>query len=430
MENIAVIDDDSIQLVFMEKILKDIGFSIHCFDDPIQFLNAFKPGMFDLVISDVNMPGMNGLEMLKVVRRQDEIVPLMVITVAEDFQTIISHFKVGIWDYLVKPVDPDTLKHRVNSALRESNMKREVDLVRKEQDLVKMEYDSLVHWRNLYALKDINQTKQMISLFTRSVNASGGYVWLDLFKSIPKDEDGNIPVDPSLYNIILESAGKQRESFDFLTFISELDTIKPKTITIETKELLHTMVSYAREELVPLIQESGRSLSFNYNEGGLEGSLPVDLDFLKDILLEMSINAIKHSPEESRIIINFSYGNVRNLLSGDVQRSMSSDSCLVFTFRNEPKVLQQKDKAGYALLGVPHDYSELIFDLFYTMESFPTHHPMEKWSDGTGLFVARSLIKKINGWIDFRNIIDHSGDKAIANIQFMAMLPFGGNQQG
>ncbi len=77
---------------------------------------------FDLIISDIMMPGIDGFEFAKTVRTLDQNIPILFVTARDDFASKQRGFRVGIDDYMVKPIDLDELFLRVGALLRRSKI--------------------------------------------------------------------------------------------------------------------------------------------------------------------------------------------------------------------------------------------------------------------------------------------------------------------
>jgi DNA-binding response OmpR family regulator len=77
---------------------------------------------FDLIVSDVMMPNVDGIEFTKMVRSQNEQIPIVFMTARDDFMTKQKGFRAGIDDYMVKPIDLDELLLRIGALLRRSRI--------------------------------------------------------------------------------------------------------------------------------------------------------------------------------------------------------------------------------------------------------------------------------------------------------------------
>jgi two-component system chemotaxis response regulator CheY len=81
--------------------------------DGIEAVNLFKPGEFDLVLTDWNMPGKNGLEVITEIRAKDANVPIIMVTTEAERGRVLQAIQAGVSDYLVKPFTADTLREKL-----------------------------------------------------------------------------------------------------------------------------------------------------------------------------------------------------------------------------------------------------------------------------------------------------------------------------
>jgi DNA-binding response OmpR family regulator len=78
--------------------------------------------MFDLIISDIMMPGVDGFEFAQTIREQNQEIPILFMTARDDFAAKQRGFKVGIDDYMTKPIDLDELLLRIGALLRRAKI--------------------------------------------------------------------------------------------------------------------------------------------------------------------------------------------------------------------------------------------------------------------------------------------------------------------
>lgn len=84
--------------------------------------DAMYEKMFDLIISDIMMPGVDGFEFAKTVRSLDEEIPILFMTARDDFASKQRGYRVGIDDYMIKPIDLDELFLRIGALLRRAKI--------------------------------------------------------------------------------------------------------------------------------------------------------------------------------------------------------------------------------------------------------------------------------------------------------------------
>lgn len=81
--------------------------------DGSEALSLFKPGAFDLVLTDWNMPGKSGLEVVQGIRAQDGNVPIIMVTTEAEKGRVLQAIEAGVSDYLVKPFTAETLREKL-----------------------------------------------------------------------------------------------------------------------------------------------------------------------------------------------------------------------------------------------------------------------------------------------------------------------------
>lgn len=104
----------------MEQVLLDHDYLARAYTSPLKALEDFKPGAWDLVISDIKMPGMSGLEVLQKVKEKEKDIPVIMITAYATVDMSIQALRKGAYDMLTKPFEPEELVYRVKNALQQS----------------------------------------------------------------------------------------------------------------------------------------------------------------------------------------------------------------------------------------------------------------------------------------------------------------------
>lgn len=413
MSRILVLDDDDTSLTIIETVLNKEGYVTDTFNTAAEALSQFRRDSYDVVISDYFMPEMNGDEFLKAIRELDRDTPFMFLTANTDIKLAIELVKTGADDHIVKPIVAEELLFRVRKTLKEKENRRIIRQVERERELLELEHRKLVNWRALYASKDITQTEQMINLLSRTINQAGGFMWVDLLKGelAAAEGEARISVDRELLEMIATAGESQKAVFDYVTFIGEIDRIDLNIEEVRVSDLLPELESYARELVKRMSEHDPRTLQVMKPSQPIEGTVAVDREYLRSLFHELIVNAVKFSPANSRILVYMD----RN---GEYQGSY-----LDIGVRNPAKLAQARDREGNPIMGVPYDYSELVFDLFYTIESFPTDIDEEEWSDGTGLYIARKLLKRQNAWIKASNGVDYTGDQPETSVRVVATVP-------
>ena len=125
---ILVVDDDLDLLKVIAFALRQAGYLVVEAQDGLSALNTFERERPDLVILDVNMPRLNGFEVLKRVRAGGSPTPVMMLTVRSAEEDQVRGLDLGADDYLAKPFSPRTLLARVRALLRRAGVDRPAPL--------------------------------------------------------------------------------------------------------------------------------------------------------------------------------------------------------------------------------------------------------------------------------------------------------------
>ncbi|MDH5432354.1 MAG: chemotaxis response regulator CheY [Gammaproteobacteria bacterium] len=114
---ILVVDDFSTMRRIVKNLLRDLGFNnTHEADDGLTALPMLKTGNFDFLVTDWNMPGMQGIDLLKAVRADEKIktLPVLMVTAESKREQIIEAAQAGVNGYIVKPFTAGTLSEKLN----------------------------------------------------------------------------------------------------------------------------------------------------------------------------------------------------------------------------------------------------------------------------------------------------------------------------
>lgn len=114
---ILIVDDFSTMRRIIKNLLRDLGFNnTDEADDGQTALPKLQKGEFDFLVTDWNMPGMDGLELLKAVRADPKLqsLPVLMVTAEQKKEQIVEAAKAGVNGYIVKPFTAHTLDEKIN----------------------------------------------------------------------------------------------------------------------------------------------------------------------------------------------------------------------------------------------------------------------------------------------------------------------------
>ena len=173
MVNILVVEDDiKLNRIICDYLAKNNYSPRGCFD-PTQAFELLFDGSYDLIISDIMMPKINGFEFVKEIRSRNSSIPIIVITALDDITSKQKGFYAGIDDYMVKPVDMDELLLRVEALLRRGMLNNKNRLEIGELVLVRDEMAAYVNGDEIQITpREFNVLYKLLShpkkIFTRS----------------------------------------------------------------------------------------------------------------------------------------------------------------------------------------------------------------------------------------------------------------------
>jgi two-component system, chemotaxis family, chemotaxis protein CheY len=111
---VLMADDSGTMRKIILRHLQAIGVtSVAEASDGAEALALFKPGQFDLVLTDWNMPGKTGLELIQDIRVQDAAIPIVMITTEGEKGRVIQAIQAGVTDYLVKPFSAESIREKI-----------------------------------------------------------------------------------------------------------------------------------------------------------------------------------------------------------------------------------------------------------------------------------------------------------------------------
>ena len=135
MARVLVIDDESSMRYTLEAVLGDGGFEIETADGGASGVAAFEARGADVVLTDLAMPDVDGMQVLTAIRAQDPSVPVLMLTAHGSERVAVAAMKAGAFDYLPKPFDPDELILAVTRGVETRQLRLENARLRTEASL-------------------------------------------------------------------------------------------------------------------------------------------------------------------------------------------------------------------------------------------------------------------------------------------------------
>ena len=226
---VLIIDDELLVRESLSLFLEDMGYNIIEAENGAEGIEQFKKHMPDIVLLDLRMPGMSGLEVLPELKKISDTVPVIIVSGNSQISDAVEALRIGAWDYLSKPIhDLDILQHRISTVLKQSSLL-------KENRKYQYHLEEMVETRT----KDLNVSQQRLSeaiintilVLTQTIEAKDKYtrghcirvaeysIAMGKKLGLPEEELSNIQLGAILHDIgkigipgiILNKPGKLTE---------------------------------------------------------------------------------------------------------------------------------------------------------------------------------------------------------------------------
>jgi DNA-binding NtrC family response regulator len=133
MAKILIIDDEPDMLKLLSMILREkTAYEVTTTNNPIEAVELAKQGGFDLVISDLKMPGLDGMEIIDAVKKVDEDIPVIIITAFASVESASEAIQKGGFDFLTKPFRKEQLLFTIEKALKWLTVQRENKMLKEQ----------------------------------------------------------------------------------------------------------------------------------------------------------------------------------------------------------------------------------------------------------------------------------------------------------
>jgi len=132
MNTILVVDDEPNYLVVISEILREEGFEVFTAGSGFEGMRIVRENDLDMVITDMRMPGMDGLELLKAIKEHDRDLPVIMVTAFGEVEKAVGAMRAGAYNYLTKPFNNDELVLNIRKAVEHYSLLRENRRLREE----------------------------------------------------------------------------------------------------------------------------------------------------------------------------------------------------------------------------------------------------------------------------------------------------------
>ncbi len=240
--HILIIDDEASLRQTMARILQRAGYEVTTASNGKEGLALVSEQPFDLLYLDIRMPDMSGLELLKTIHIKFPDLPIILFTAQPDVNSAVEALRRGATDYLLKPLNPQTVIERTKTILEyQLNEKRKHELQRQIEAL-QAELNSLESHEADKAISSAQQVPAADDRFLRR-----GVLTLDLHTRRVMLNDQVINLPPTSFDYLLVLARHTPNVVDFKTLVSEAQGYE--TDTHEAQELTKWHIHHIRQAI-------------------------------------------------------------------------------------------------------------------------------------------------------------------------------------
>lgn len=339
---ILVIDDEDVILDACKLVLKKEKYKIWTAKDGEKGLFKTKKFKPDIILLDLKMPGMNGIEVLKKLKEIDEKIVTIIITGYGTVNSAIETMKLGADDFLRKLFTPEQLRYAVRKGIEKKEISLKTLNLQKEQEIMRDNFIKIVSHEMKTPLFAIQQNLEVI------LSGMAGKIEGDVKKILER------------INMRLKGLMELINDWvDVLTYANSYKFVK-KSEKVNLNELINNVVDLFRKKA----EEKKVTLHINMSQ-----NLPIikgDSAKLEEVFINLLDNGIKYDKENGKVII------------------------------------KTKQEKGYILIsfsdtgiGIPKEELPLIFNEFFRISKEPNSN-----KKGVGLFISKRIIEAHSGSIE------------------------------
>ncbi len=131
-ERILVVDDEPNMLRLLKTILMDrTGYEVATTNNPLEVAKLLQEGPFDLVITDLKMPLVDGIDLIDIIKKIDAALPIIIITAYGTMETAEEAIQKGAYDFITKPFRKETILITIKRALEWKKMQGELEALKR-----------------------------------------------------------------------------------------------------------------------------------------------------------------------------------------------------------------------------------------------------------------------------------------------------------
>ncbi len=399
---ILIVEDTKETQVLLQGICKSMDLPSAVAENGEVALKLLDEKQFSIYIVDIMMPVMDGKTLISHLKKKIPDAVILVESALDSSKNVIDIMKMGVFDYIIKPIDPEMFQNSLYKALEYYKLKEN----EKNTSLhAGLKIRNQIEWLNYKESRrvvdrDYSGTKSIYNLKT-SLSQGAGFGTLvsliDLLQNMLVDQGDTYSVSKDIMGMLLENNLYCRNQLDGLravTGIMEHDFTLTKTTAADLVVQLPGMFSIVEPYF------KSKDLRITLPEMKVNCRLELNMEKVGLMIEELAINAYKYSIPGSTINI------FTHISEGYLWLSVKND------VPEEP----------YG--GIPRDYEKLVMEPFFRLlPPDESAAKIEKFGFGLGLTVVDNIIRKHNGVFLIHDVKDHTGKNVKSCVMAEALFP-------
>lgn len=345
--NVLYVEDNEETSIQGLKLLKNFFDNITLAYNGLEGLKEFEENRFDLILSDINMPKLDGLSMIEKIREKDRNISCLIVSAHDETLHFTQSIKLGVNGFLLKPIQYELFIETMVKVITSIQVTK--------------------------ALKDIEEKNKKLSVLAQMMD-SIAHQWkqpLSLIAMVPTNLEAKIQNGIEITN-------------EDITYSNTI--IKNQTNhLIETVNDFRTFFHPRDDEKIVIVKDVITSVLSLMNVILVKENINIETTYPKDIKINMIPSELKH------IFINL-INNSKDAFLG-IKRKQNKNINIDISENENEVILDYKDNAG----GIALNIIDNIFDLDFTTKE-------EYLGTGTGLYLVKQIVEKYDGIIEAKNI--------------------------
>jgi len=404
---VLVIEDDRTTLDLLSVLLARLNVKVDLAEKSDEAMVFFRGESYDLVITDLDLPGKNGNELIREFKSKQPLQTILVASAEDSARRVVETMRLGIYDYIVKPIDPEDFISRVRRSLEFTDMQNAARLVEKER-AGRLEYhanwniwkeEAVSGHRNRFNISLFNNMRHS---FNQGVGFGGMVSVASMISEFAEKNGDRYLLDSDLFDLLKQNAEMAGQAMHRFEEIDRVVSEHTEQTSVGIRHF-HHFLSGIIEELNDYSEiRSQKIVQSEPPPSTAEMFLKVSEDLCKEAFRELLFNAMKFSETGSTIYVILQTAYERLFIS----------------------ILSSPVENQFGRKSAADDFSRLIFEPFFRItatvdERFPT------LDYGLGLTLVERIIGRHEGRVRAAVVNEHftPGSTSRPLVSFEIQLP-------